>query len=645
MRIPVLLRLIFYIIIPSFALAYSSIYFFGKERTFRSQNEEFEFLKHHKFYLPAFKTGQELLKDDLTNPDLHYWLLRCYIGLTPNEIALNAPRLKDRGYPWKFYDSLGRVPDPVLSDISKLLRACLYTNLENDKAISFLDSISNRSMIHLNEMYGTISVSLSESVDYYKKEIQLHPRNENAYRELIICLRDSEKYEEATHYIHLADSNGIPVHSRIKRSVFMNYSYGTLFTFVYSIPFRNVFNIGTIGAICILAAWLLFLFKINVFREPVLKDVIITTLLAVLINPLCLVIYEIFGIYDLFTQDTWRDNILSTGLIEEFIKFLPVVLLMIIRRGSVNSPFQVLFYGTVSALIFAFMENILYFNNYYDIDIIARRALIASVHVVSTGIVCYGYILFRFRSKNFSWLFSCFAFAAIFHGTYNTFLTHEWYPVSVFLVLIGNFAWSSMVNNTINCSPGFDKEVKEIHIPAATWFISGLSFVILAEFFLNTFQYGKTTGLEVFESSIVGQSLFLLTFAFAITRFEIVKDKWTRLDFLSTRTVIQSDSYLLKKIMISSIGKNSFVQLVAPLKGIVTQKIQASDDENWFLVETENPQMKKILIRFKEEGDNFLDFNVIIFMRKIDDLIPEDRFNPAQFSFLGLYKISPETEE
>ena len=142
------------------------------------------------------------------------------------------------------------------------------------------------------------------------------------------------------------------------------------------------------------------------------------------------------------------ESFLLIALVEEFVKWL-VVRIFIYNDPVFDEPLDVMLYMVVSALGFAFLENIILFfaaSQPYAIGAAIRFALLRFVgavflHTLTSGTIGYFIALSFCSIKNKTkLLFTGFLIAIVLHGFYNlaiTRLTGFWqYSVPAIIIII-----------------------------------------------------------------------------------------------------------------------------------------------------------------------------------------------------------------
>jgi RsiW-degrading membrane proteinase PrsW (M82 family) len=150
-------------------------------------------------------------------------------------------------------------------------------------------------------------------------------------------------------------------------------------------------------------------------------------------------------------------SIIGIGCIEEFVKIIPLLVMMRFTN-AVNEPYDYIKYASLSALGFAFVENLIYFHE-SNLHIIHGRALTAVVsHMFNSSIIAYGMILNKYKRHENPYLnfIFFFALAAIAHGFYDFWLINKSASalriLTVLFILSSMYMWNSFKNNALNHS-------------------------------------------------------------------------------------------------------------------------------------------------------------------------------------------------
>jgi RsiW-degrading membrane proteinase PrsW (M82 family) len=144
------------------------------------------------------------------------------------------------------------------------------------------------------------------------------------------------------------------------------------------------------------------------------------------------------------------------GLVEEFTKLVPYLLILLFTRW-IDEPYDHLLYISVSALGFAFVENIDYLGA-SGLYAVGGRALYAAVaHMCFSSMIGYGIARALPKGKGHALLAGVLLYgvAALAHGLYDVWLLAPGRPAFLTTVFfLGTIQlWVIMKNNLVNLSP------------------------------------------------------------------------------------------------------------------------------------------------------------------------------------------------
>ena len=195
--------------------------------------------------------------------------------------------------------------------------------------------------------------------------------------------------------------------------------------------------------------WMFFYYKKDLHPEPkhmILKVFILGMLAACLASVFEMAVLGIFkGTSLLFVI---LESFLLIALVEELLKFL-VVKIYVFTSPELDEPLDVMLYMVISALGFAFLENILLFfaaDHPYTIGAAISFTLLRFVgavflHTLTSGALGFFIALSICSAKNKKWLYSLgFLIAIVLHGFYNIAiveLTGFWqYSIPAIIIII-----------------------------------------------------------------------------------------------------------------------------------------------------------------------------------------------------------------
>lgn len=287
--------------------------------------------------------------------------------------------------------------------------------------------------------------------------------------------------------------------------------------------------IGVVLAFIALIFWLGVLHLFDKTKRsrivPTILVFIVSTLCLFLVYPMSDFLWDVIHFYPSEQNFTGFMYItISVGMVEELVKILPILFLLrwttLLRR-----PIDYLFYASVSALGFAFIENIGYLDQASLNNFLGRSLLAFPGHMCLTCTVAYGLMLSRFRriGKKWATLLVFYLIAAAMHGFYDFWLMQdslrEYRWISYVFVLVLIQFWVIYWNN----AKSMERQVRGNYDVVNTK-IRAITLLGIAVFFALTlitqvFTLGASQGMEDFSRSAVRFGFYWLFITLAISRF------------------------------------------------------------------------------------------------------------------------------
>lgn len=267
----------------------------------------------------------------------------------------------------------------------------------------------------------------------------------------------------------------------------------------FIVPISKIQFTAALVALLISAMWFVYFRRIDVFEhEPLALAIVVlvlgglSALFSALVSDALTLLYPI-GLNGNVLNDL-SFSIIHIGFVEESVKLIPVVLIVLLSR-QVNEPMDMIYYGSLSALGFATLENSLYFSG-YGLGIVFIRFLFSTViHMVMTSIICYRWAKARFirRGSTVLAVAAGFLVAAVIHGLFDYFIIGPLNVLSILslvMVMVLAGVYARMITNALNFSPFFDAELataKTLHNFNLLLSTSAVLFIII--YLYNNFYY------------------------------------------------------------------------------------------------------------------------------------------------------------
>jgi RsiW-degrading membrane proteinase PrsW (M82 family) len=391
-----------------------------------------------------------------------------------------------------------------------------------------------------------------------------------------------------------------------------------------------VFYLNVFSALLVSAVWLYYLRNLDIFEPEKWSDILLVFAMGIFTPQLVYLSHHLYldALFNQSPRGHWEvlvHSVFVIGFVEEYSKFIPVIIIFLFKRKVINEPIDILIYSSASAIGFAAFENVMYFQLYGSELVLWRSLLCVMGHMADTALIGYGLVLFIYKKPRNKWLtlFKYFAFAAIAHGLYDFFLLTDLPSPLGFLLALGSYLvmiemWSVMVNNCLNNSPFYTVDLKINPSRIQKILFIGFTFIVFN--YLGALAYNDRLSESIF--SLTGFGAVLLVVNSRISKFLIVKDRWKAVypSFPFRIVVNQGGSYLTMKgyalryfELNRLVGKQVVLLTVAPtialkrkaqkhgykFTGIITNILDLEDEVLGYVLHLDENHEHKELIREK----------------------------------------------
>ena len=283
-------------------------------------------------------------------------------------------------------------------------------------------------------------------------------------------------------------------------------------------------------------------------------------------------------------------SVLGIGFVEELVKIIPF-LLILKYSNIINEPVDYIIYASVSALGFAFIENIQYFDS-VGLEIIHGRALISVIgHMFNTSLIAYGIVYNKlFRKKNKYLNFIVFLmFASFVHGFFDFWLLNKNVEGLAIFSVLTVFAqislFNSFINNTLNQSNLNTPDKKMNNEKLQIYLFVTLSSIFIFEYFAVSTKYCVSAGNSSLLNSIKSGSFILFFITTRLSRFKIHKGSWEKMNYWDVKIRIDyAEDIVGEQIEITKFTKNSLTDIYLPNPGQVISNHSINDQPNWYYI-------------------------------------------------------------
>lgn len=326
----------------------------------------------------------------------------------------------------------------------------------------------------------------------------------------------------------------------------------------------------------------------------------------------------------------WWYCVIGIGLVEESVKLLPLVLLLLFTKQA-EEPFDLILYGSISALGFAFVENTLYLSN-SSLHAVGGRVLYASVaHMFFSSIIAYAIALARHRGHSVL-LYGAggLVLASFAHGYYNFWLLSPARPelLTLLFFLASIHLWVAMKTTLVNLSPHYRAEMLPQPVMFRYRMINALLAIFLLTYVLKFLLEGSDAADELLAGQGFTMAATLLFLAISFSSFRFVPgyiapfrpkgDVWRLLMPVVQWGEDLSGKRLLLRIPEKRSDARHYMTLhrMLPLEGSLSQRVIMDDDKDWYLFRPDRA------IPF-DGADNHA---LLIRPHRANDTIPNDRY-------------------
>lgn len=589
--------------------------------TFNSPEERLEFELLTGKSAEADLTFFELTMAYPDNIDYHYQYIQHYF-YNVNKGEQSADNLLAEQHIYERYTYLSESYDSTTSDIGHYGKGLIYMyKNDNESAIYEFLKVQNKHLKYLNNSIGNIlwnQNELENAISYYHKEIDNNGNVEGAYYNLSRLLYYMGDWDTLTALLQNPDAEKYaspPIKKIIYFENFQPLKYAKA-TFGHIFERFNIW--GALAALLITGSWIMYLRKVDVFEPEKWIHIIITFCLGMvfsfIVEPLTdiNVFFFNFNLNGGFIHDFFY-CVIGIGVVEELAKIIPFLLVLKYTK-AINEPYDYILYASISALGFAFVENLIYFEK-DSLQIIHGRALTAVIlHMFLSSIIAYGIMLNKYkRRKNpFVNFVIFFLIAAIAHGFYDFWLINEtasqFSMISMIFLVFSFTLWNTFKNNALNHSEFFDKNKAGNLNKLEDYLVYSLVGIFLFEYIAMAINYSTEVANERFYSSAVSGAFLVFFISTYLGKFRVYKGYWHPLIRRKKDLInLNFDAVAGKVIELKRFTSNNATTKFLPNKGIVSLRISVSNEPDWYVIELDSPVLdtkcipNQVLIRTKDK--------------------------------------------
>jgi len=491
-------------------------------------------------HLVAKREYKKLIDSDFENLEYHRGYISSHYEL-PSGTGKNNYRNDNAIF--AYYSDKSASSDPNVSDIGWY---CLgYIRLQEKdyaRAIKFFSKVKNRDMKFLNNSMGYCFMEMNEyeqAKEHFKREINIGGNTEGAINNYARVLLRENNSKELTKII--ANPNyGKMIYPSIKRRYYFvsNRFISYLLSIVASYR-ESIILEGFVAALIILIIWFVFIHKLDIFEPEKLRFLLLAFAISVICSELAYPLYDFFHLrlgfrFEGSILHELAYCIFGIGFIEESVKLIPVFVILLCTK-QLNESTDFIIYASVSALGFAFMENLGYFDEFGLRSIGGRAIGCTLLHMALSSIAIYGLVYARYKKKSLAYFGLSFLFACLVHGLYDFWLLTEsqlaaFSYISLFILVISIEKSKRIIANALNQSEFFKNGDNEGALRKdGTILIYGLSGIIVVQYLIIAVKFGPEFANHDMAPRLLYSYLLIWVIYANIKQFSLKQRIWTPL--------------------------------------------------------------------------------------------------------------------
>lgn len=357
---------------------------------------------------------------------------------------------------------------------------------------------------------------------YLKQAIKSGPSSNGVYVHLAKLYHLTKQYDKLDTLIAQEGMSEI-IPTDIQRICYLKRrDYPSYFHSFIEMNFFGFIWEGIVAAALIAMVWLGFLNRVSLFGKQKFSVMATFFILAALFSTLCTLLYDFYNIgFGVEISGNYVKDfffcVFGIGLVEESLKLAPLFFLILFFRKSYTEPITLLILGSTSAVGFAFMENLIYFDIYGLKSIFGRTLTSSVLHMGLTALPVYGMQkALQLKKRGVATAFvRYFTLAVLLHGLYDFFLSadkalSDFKILAIVIWLLLLFLYRSMIQNLLNLSPHFDP-TKGPRLRQAGYYLGyTLYSIFLMQFVFLANRFGSSVTIVTLPGSIMVYSYLLL---------------------------------------------------------------------------------------------------------------------------------------
>ncbi len=444
-----------------------------------------------------------------------------------------------------------------------------YHQKEYDKALQYLQSITTDSIPYVHNYLGKSYLAYGDTsmaIRHFELATRFKNREYPSCMEQLVHLYSLNNQEDKLLSLATNSETSSFIPNEMARHLFFKYNYLIHYLFdTLNIVARNFKITGFIAAFCIMIVWLVYIVGLDIFEKEHKLHIALTLLGGMIFSFLTFYISDFLEFNFNFAEgnDLWdllMFYIFRVGAVEEFVKIIPLLLILWWSPRIVNEPYDYILYAAVSALGFAFIENLLYFSGSLNGIIHGRAMTAVPTHMIDSSIVAYGLALSRYRYQNLhpvaGFLLS-FLLGSVMHGLYDYFLVIKILPLFLFVFVLSISIWIIIINNCLNNSPSFTYQTR-LHAGKLQMFVSlSLISILILQYIIVAWENGPSMANQTLDASLVIGGILILYYADRLASMDLVRGYWAPFPFRTVYEIQEGESFDFRHFMVRMVAGNT----------------------------------------------------------------------------------------
>lgn len=410
-----------------------------------------------------------------------------------------------------------------------------------------------------------------------------------------------------------------------------------------------------------LFVWMLFLYQMLYIRKEKWKFIIPLFLVATFFPILVYAFSDLLRyVYSIFEIELSRSDltycVVNIGMVEELVKVIPWLLFYLIFKKHFHRPVHFMLLPVVSALGFAFSENLIYVNsNDYEL-VFVRSGISLIMHVACSSIIGYmswrAHINKKIGSKLLH-IIGGFVLASTLHGVFDYVIFNGGGYLNIIILLVSLHLFILFVNNAINFSGIKHKNAIRQLKHSGVILLVGMFAIFLIQYIIIGWHFSPSSANYMFKRNII---FALVTTIYLVATFNRIKlrprvlYKFNLADVFGQFLTTSKGHYMDEVDYHNCIFKlfapkdNQFVGSQLPIRATAVKRVVVQGDMRWWLVKFDKPLIVSNtdrqygLIKAKEKDEDLFMDKVEVMLLMIPDKVLfdlEDEHHSKNFIYTG----------